>query len=130
MTTGMKASIGPVPERPRVELPQPQVEDRVQGAEGQQVHDRGHQRDEQAAEHDHEQEERQEHDHGDERRELVGEHVGEVDVGGRHPADVDDQAGAVLGPGDEVMAEVVHQVDGLAGLRAGGLWGFFRRAAV
>jgi hypothetical protein len=73
---------------------------------------------------------RQEHDHGDERRELVGEHVGEVDVGGRHPADVDDQAGAVLGPGDEVMAEVVHQVDGLAGLRAGGLWAFFRRAAV
>ena len=123
-STGMNASIGPVPDRREERAAPAPVEDRVQGAEGgadgQQVHDRGDQRDEQAAEHGHQQQERQEHDHGDEQRELVGEDVGEVDVGRRHPADVDGQAGALLGLGDQVVAEVVHQVDGLAGLRAGG----------
>jgi len=84
------------------------------------AHDRGRQWDEQAAEHGHKQQERQEHDHGDEQRQLAGEDMGEVDVGRRHPADMDGQACAVLGLRDEVVTEVVHQVDGLAGLRAGG----------
>ena len=51
---------------------------------------------------------------------LSVEHVGEVDVGRGLPADVHDQAGAVLGLRDQVIAQVVHQGDGLLGLRAGG----------
>ena len=62
------------------------VEHRVHGPEGgadrQQVHDRGHQGDQQAAEHGGKEQEGEDDDHGDEQGEFAGQHVGEVDVGG------------------------------------------------
>jgi hypothetical protein len=61
----------------------------------------------------------QDHD-GDEERKLVAEDAGEVDIGRRFPADMDDEAGAVLGSGDELVSQTVDQVDSLGSLGAGG----------
>jgi len=116
MMLAAPAMIRPLPARPAVMA----WWLRRAAPDGEQIHHRGDQRDEQAAEHHQQQDEGQQHHHGDEQRQLAGEHGGEVDVAGGHPADVHDQAGTMGGLRDEVLAQVVHQVDGRPVLRAGG----------
>ena len=89
------------------------------GADREQVHGRGGQRDEQAAEDDHQQQER-EHDHqSDEQGELVAEHSGEVDEDGRVPAHVDGHPGTGHHCGDGHLSEVIDQLGGGGGLGRG-----------
>jgi hypothetical protein len=88
-------------------------------AEGEQVHDRHDQRDEQAAEDDGEQQERQPDDHGQEHGQLAVGHLGVVLVGRRGAAAVDRERAARLRLRNVGSQSVEHR-GGRGVLRPGG----------
>jgi hypothetical protein len=88
-------------------------DDSQRGADREQVHDRGLQRDDQRAEHDHQQHGGEQHDDADEVRQPVGERAREVDICRGRSADEGGRAGLPLDRRDDVAAQVVDQIRGL-----------------
>ena len=106
--SGRIASIGPPVDADEVGAPAP-LEDRdehaVGGGDRQHVHDDGLERHQQRAEDHHQQQERQRQHGGEEDERAPGEEVGEVDVGGGRPGDLDVERGAGDRGGDDVVAQ-------------------------
>ena len=123
ISTGKNTSMGPALVNPSNDLPQPHWKAAVMtpegGADRQQVHDRRHQRDQQAAEDHHQQQEGQDDHHPDELGHLAGQDVGEVLPDGGHPADVDVEGAA--GFGCRARRRADGAADGSSG-RPGAAW--------
>src|SRR5664280_454270 len=87
------------------------------GADGEEVHGRGGERDHDASEDHGQQEEREQHHQADEERQLGGEYPGEVDEDGGVATHVDLRPARGHGGGDGRVSEVVDEVGGGSGLR-------------
>jgi hypothetical protein len=101
----------------------------VGGADGQQVHHHGLERDENGAEDDQQKHEAQDEHGADEPGQALGEHRREVDVGGRLAADVGHRSGRAEDVGQHIVAQVADELAGHLGLRRGGREDLGRRDA-